>query len=134
MSTFISSTFPLLPFVLIRHAYAISPALSATSESNELIPFNPQCNPYMTAAILETSFLTMSLKCHHLHTVSKIHDIYSLGLPLGQRNLVCLKRIYLELFMKLLILWWTPSNHFSLIRPSFFLARLGMGCSSSIHD
>jgi hypothetical protein len=60
-------------------------ALSAASESNKLVPFNPHFNPYMTAAILETSFLTMSLKRHHLHTVSEIHDIYSLDFHLNSR-------------------------------------------------
>ena len=58
-------------------------ALSAISESHDLVPFNPHFNPYMIAAILETSFLTMSLKCHHLHTVSEIHDIYSLDFHLA---------------------------------------------------
>ena len=58
-------------------------ALSATSESHELVPFNPHFNPYMTTAILETSFLTMSLKRHHLHAVSEIHDIYSLDFHLA---------------------------------------------------
>jgi hypothetical protein len=37
----------------------------------------------MTATILETSFLTMSSKCHHLHAVSEIHDIYSLDFHLA---------------------------------------------------
>jgi hypothetical protein len=60
-------------------------ALSAAFESNELIPFNPQCNPYMTAAIFETSFLTMRLKCHHLHAISEIYNIYSLDLHLASR-------------------------------------------------
>jgi len=58
-------------------------AFSTVSESTELVPFNCHFNPYMTAAILETSFLTMSLKCHHLHTVSEIHDIYSLDFHLA---------------------------------------------------
>ena len=58
-------------------------ALSAASESHKLITFNPHFNPYMTAAILETSFLTMSLKRHHLHTVCEIHDIYSLDFHLA---------------------------------------------------
>jgi len=58
---------------------------STASDSTELVPFNPHFNPYMTAAILETSFLTMSLKRHHLHAVSEIHNIYSLDFHLASR-------------------------------------------------
>jgi len=58
-------------------------AFSTASNSTEHVPFNPHFNLYMTAAILETSFLTMSLKCHHLHAVSEIHDIYSLDFHLA---------------------------------------------------
>jgi len=36
-------------------------AFATASESIELVPFNSHLNLYMTAAILETSFLTMSL-------------------------------------------------------------------------
>jgi len=58
-------------------------AFATASKSTELVPFNSHFNPYMTAAILETSFLTMSLKCHHLHAISEIHDIYSLDFHLA---------------------------------------------------
>jgi hypothetical protein len=58
-------------------------ASSAIPKSTELVPFNPHFNPYMTATILETSFLTMSLKRHHLHAVSEIHNIYSLDFYLA---------------------------------------------------
>jgi len=37
----------------------------------------------MTTAILETLFLIMSLKCHHVHAVSEIHNIYSLDFHLA---------------------------------------------------
>jgi len=58
---------------------ACLPLLNLTNS----FPFNPHFNPYMTTAILETSFLTMSLKRHHLHAVSEIHDIYSLDFHLA---------------------------------------------------
>jgi len=64
---------------------------SAIPESTELVPFNPHFNPYMTATILETSFLTMSLKRHHLHAVSEIYNIYSLDFYLASRIWCVLK-------------------------------------------
>jgi len=85
-------------------------ALSATSESHELVPFNPHFNPYMTTAILETSFLTMSLKRHHLHAVSEIHDIYP-WTPLGQRDLACLKDLSRSIH-EATDPPWTPLNCF----------------------
>jgi hypothetical protein len=66
-------------------------ALPSNSEFKDLVPFNPQFNPSTITAILEMSFLTMTLKCHHLHAVLEIHNIYSLNFHLASRIWCVLK-------------------------------------------
>jgi len=57
--------------------------LPAPSDSTDLVHFNSNFNPYTSAAILKMSFLTMTLRHHHVHVVSEIHNIYSLDFHLA---------------------------------------------------
>ena len=52
------------------------------SSSSEIIPFNPVSNVSILHHILESSFLTMMLKCHHIHPISKIHNFHWLDFNL----------------------------------------------------
>ena len=53
------------------------------SSSLEVIPFNPISNFSVLCSILESSFLTMTLKRHHIHTISEIHNFHSLEFDLA---------------------------------------------------
>ena len=48
------------------------------ASSLDVVPFNPISNSSVLRGILESSFLTMTLKHHHIHTISKIHNFHSL--------------------------------------------------------
>ena len=50
--------------------------------SSEIIPFNPVSNSSILRGILESSFLTMMLKYHHIHPISEIHNFHSLDFDL----------------------------------------------------
>jgi hypothetical protein len=52
------------------------------SSSSEIIPFNPVSNTSILHSILETSFLTMTLRRHHIHAISEIHNFHSLNFDL----------------------------------------------------
>src|ERR1700683_1257717 len=62
----------------IHSRLAVLPAPVAT----DLVPFNPSNNLDIFSAILETLFLTMRLKHHHIHNISKFHNVYSLNFHL----------------------------------------------------
>ena len=55
------------------------------SSSSEVVPFNPIANSSVLHSILESSFLTMTLKHHHIHANSKIHNCHSLDFNLANR-------------------------------------------------
>ena len=55
------------------------------SSSSEVVPFNPIFNSSILLSILESTFLTMMLKCHHIHAISKIHNFHSLHFDLANR-------------------------------------------------
>jgi hypothetical protein len=57
-----------------------TPPFSSTSE---IILFNPVSNTSILHGILESSFLTMTLKCHHIHPISEIHNFHSLDCDLA---------------------------------------------------
>ena len=50
------------------------------SSSLEVVPFNPVPN---FSILHESSFLIMMLKCHHIHTISEIHNFHSLNFDLA---------------------------------------------------
>ena len=50
------------------------------SSSSEVVPFNPVPN---FSILHESSFLIMMLKCHHIHTISEIHNFHSLDFNLA---------------------------------------------------
>ena len=53
------------------------------ASSLDVVPFNPISNSSILRGILESSFLTMTLKCHHIHAISKIHNFHSLNFDLA---------------------------------------------------
>ena len=53
------------------------------SSSSEIILFNPVSNTSILHVILESSFLTMMLKHHHIHPISEIHNFYLLNFDLA---------------------------------------------------
>ena len=55
------------------------------SSSSEVVPFNSVPNSSILHGILESSFLTMTLKCHHIRAISKIHNFHSLDFNLANR-------------------------------------------------
>src|ERR1700674_917400 len=65
--------------MLIQSRLTISPAPA----SADIVPFNSSNNPDILSAILETSYLTMRLKRHHIHDISEVHNIYSLDFHLA---------------------------------------------------
>ena len=53
------------------------------ASSSEVIPFNPIYNSSVLRSILESSFLTMTLKCHHIHAISETHNFHLLDFDLA---------------------------------------------------
>jgi hypothetical protein len=53
------------------------------ASSLDVVPFNPTSNSSVLCAILESSFLTMTLKRHHIHAISEIHNFHSLDFDLA---------------------------------------------------
>ena len=53
------------------------------ASSLDVVPFNPISNSSILRGILESSFLTTTLKHHHIHVISKIHNFYSLDFDLA---------------------------------------------------
>ena len=49
----------------------------------DIVPFNPISNSSVLHSILESSFLTMTLKRHHIHAISEIHNFHSLDFDLA---------------------------------------------------
>jgi hypothetical protein len=52
--------------------------VSARNVSTALVPYNSSNNSSVLSGLLETSFLTMTLKRHHIHTLSDAYDAFSL--------------------------------------------------------
>ena len=48
----------------------------------DVVPFNPISNSSVLHSILESSFLTMTLKRHHIHAISEIHNFHLLDFHL----------------------------------------------------
>ena len=65
--------------MLIHSCLAILPAPTST----DIVPYNSVHNPNILSAILNTSYLIMRLKRHHVHNVSKLHNLYLLDLHLA---------------------------------------------------
>ena len=53
------------------------------TSSLDVVPFNPISNSSVLRAILKSSFLTMTLKRHHIHAISEIHNFHSLDFDLA---------------------------------------------------
>jgi hypothetical protein len=49
----------------------------------DIVPFNPVSNSGILRGILKSSFLTMTLKRHHIHAISEIHNFHSLDFDLA---------------------------------------------------
>jgi hypothetical protein len=63
----------------IHSRLAILPAPTST----DIVPYNSVHNPDILSAILDTLYLTMRLKCHHVHDISELHNLYSLDFHLA---------------------------------------------------
>jgi hypothetical protein len=63
----------------IQSRLAILPSESST----EVTPYQPIVTPKVLCGILESSFLTMTLKRHHIHPISEIHNCYILDFYLA---------------------------------------------------
>ena len=57
-------------------------AVPPFSSSFKIVPFNLISNANVLHSILESSFLTMTLKQHHIHPISNMHNFYSLNFDL----------------------------------------------------
>ena len=53
------------------------------TSSLDVVPFNPISNSSVLRGILESTFLTMTLKHHHIHTISEIHNFHLLDFDLA---------------------------------------------------
>ena len=53
------------------------------ASSVDVVPFNSISNSSILRGILESSFLTMTLKRHHIHAISEIHNFHSLNFDLA---------------------------------------------------
>ena len=76
------------PLELISSHYSTMPMQSRIlappfASSLDVVPFNPISNSSVLRGILESSFLTMTLKCHHIHAISEIHNFHSLDFDLA---------------------------------------------------
>jgi len=60
-------------------------AILPSPSSAEIMPYRPVATPRVLYRILESSFLTMTLKCHHIHAISEIHNCYVLDFRLASR-------------------------------------------------
>jgi hypothetical protein len=76
------------PFELISSHYSTMPMQSRIlappfASPLDIVPFNPISNSSVLCGILESSFLTMTLKRHHIHASSEIHNFHSLDFDLA---------------------------------------------------
>ena len=58
---------------MLMQSHILAPPFSS---SFKIIPFNLIPNSSVLHSILESSFLTMILKHHHIHAISKIHGVF----------------------------------------------------------
>ena len=66
-------------------------AILPSGSSTEVTPYQPIATPEILCGIFESSFLTMTLKRHHIHPISEIHNCYVLDFYLGSRMWCVLK-------------------------------------------
>src|SRR6202050_1637351 len=82
-----STNSPSSSSILFIHPPSIMPvqshlAIFPAPTSTDIVPYNSVHNPDILSAILDISYLTMRLKRHHVHNVSKLHNLYSLNFHL----------------------------------------------------
>src|SRR6202451_2312096 len=73
--------------ILLIHSHSIMPIHSRLTilpapTSTDIVPYNSVHNPDILSTILDTSYLTMRLKHHHVHNISELHNLYSLNFHL----------------------------------------------------
>src|ERR1700735_1388782 len=83
-----STNSPSSPSILFFHPLSIMPvqsrlAILPAPTSMDIVPYNSVHNPDVFSAILDTLYLTMRLKCHHVHNISELHNLYSLNFHLA---------------------------------------------------
>src|SRR6202050_3173057 len=74
--------------ILFIHPPSIMPVQSRLTilpapTSTDIVPYNSVHNPNILSAILNTSYLIMRLKHHHVHDISELHNLYSLDFHLA---------------------------------------------------
>src|ERR1700729_3866861 len=74
-----------IPFI---HSHSIMPihsclAILPAPTSTDIVPYNSVHNPDILSTILDTSYLTMRLRRHHVHDISELHNLYSLNFHLA---------------------------------------------------
>jgi hypothetical protein len=93
-----STNSPSSSSILFIHPHSIMPihshlAILLTPTSTDIVLYNFVHNPNILSAILDTSYLTMRLKRHHIHDVSELHNLYSLDFHLAMGIWYLLKDI-----------------------------------------
>src|ERR1700690_2527674 len=83
-----STNSPSSSSILFFHPLSIMPiqsrlAILPAPTSTDIVPYNSVHNPDILSPILDTSYLTMRLKRHHVHNISKLHNLYSLDFHLA---------------------------------------------------
>ena len=83
-----STNSPSSSSILFIHPCSIMPihsclAILPVPISVDIVPYNSVHNPDILSAILNTSYLTMRLKRHHIHDVPELHNLYSLDFHLA---------------------------------------------------
>src|ERR1700691_940702 len=73
--------------ILFIHSHSIMPihsrlAILPAPTSTDIASYNSVHNPNILSAILDTSYLTMRLKHHHVHDISELHNLYLLNFHL----------------------------------------------------
>src|ERR1700691_5281755 len=86
--TAFSTNSPSSSTLLFIHPLSIMPvqsrlAIPPAPTSTDIVPYNTVHNPDILSAILDTSYLTMRLKRHHIHDVSELHNLYLLDFHLA---------------------------------------------------
>src|ERR1700685_4112289 len=78
-----STNSPSSSSILFIHLHSIMPihsrlAILPAPTSMDIVPYNSVHNPDILFTILDTLYLTMRLKRHHIHDISELHNLYLL--------------------------------------------------------
>src|ERR1700691_2301941 len=85
--TLFSTNSPSSSSILFIHPPSIMPvqsrlAILLAPTSTDIVSYNSVHNLDILSTLLDTSYLTMRLNCHHVHNVSELHNLYLLDFHL----------------------------------------------------